>query len=216
MDFTFAADVLNRFIAFVIALIANEIAQGYFAKWQGDNTPEINGRLTLNPIPHMDPIGSVVLPLIGSAIGGFMFGYPKPMPINTGNMRNRKWGPVFTALAGPAFNLILSALAVGALILLGPAEQGTPFIAVERLLKGLTFICAIWALFQLIPLPPLAGSEIVSALLPYDLKQKYEALAQYSFIIFIVLIFSGAFRILAVIAQVWVSLAYSFFSALLS
>ena len=215
MDFTFAAEVLNRFIAFVIALIANEIAQGYMAKWQGDNTPELNGRLTLNPIPHMDPLGSVILPLIGSVIGGFMFGYPKPMPINTSNMKSSTWSPVITALAGPCFNLVLSALAVAGLIALGPAQDGTALMAIERLLKALTFICAIWALFQLIPLPPLAGSEIVSALLPYDLRQRYESIAQYSFIIFILLIFSGAFRFLAIAAQIWVSLAYTFFSNLL-
>ena len=92
MDFNFASRVINQLIAFIIALIANEIAQGYMARRQGDNTPELNGRLTFNPIPHMDPIGSVVFPLIGVMLGGFIFGWPKPMPINTSNMHDPKWG----------------------------------------------------------------------------------------------------------------------------
>ncbi|NRA65244.1 MAG: site-2 protease family protein [Pseudobacteriovorax sp.] len=215
MDFSTAAEVMNRFIAFVIALIANEIAQGYMARFQGDNTPELNGRLTFNPLPHMDPIGSVVLPLIGSMIGGFMFGYPKPMPINTSNMKNPKWSPVITALAGPALNLMLSTVAIAILFSIGTVADGNPMIAIYRVLQNMVMICAFWAIFQLIPLPPLAGSEVVSALLPYDLRQKYESIAPYSMIIFILLIFSGAFRILAWIAQIWIGLSTVFVQSIL-
>ncbi len=207
MDFNYASEVMNRLIAFVIALITNEIAQGYMAKHQGDNTPELNGRLTLNPIPHMDPLGSVLFPLIGIMMGGFIFGWPKPMPIDTRNMKNPKWGPVLTALAGPLANLLLCSISVAAIYAMGNVQDGTPMIAIYRIFKEMMLICSIWAFFQLIPLPPLAGSEIVSALLPHDLRVKYESLAQYSFFIFLALIFTGAFRILIVFAQGWIILS---------
>ena len=89
-------------------------------------------------------------------------------------------------------------------------------IAIYRVLEQLMWICAIWACFQLIPLPPLAGSEVVSALLPYDLRQKYESLAQYSMIIFLILIFTGAFAVISWFAKVWIGLNQILYNAMMS
>ena len=107
---------LDRWIALIIALIISEVAQAYVAKKQGDDTAEQDGRLTLNPIPHMDPVGTIMFPLIGSMLGGFIFGWAKPIPVNTRNLRDTKWSPVFIALSGPAAMLLLSTLSLAAFL----------------------------------------------------------------------------------------------------
>ena len=159
MDFTFATRVLNQMIALIIALIISEVAQAFVAKKQGDDTAEQDGRLTLNPIPHMDPVGTIMFPLIGSMLGGFIFGWAKPIPVNTRNLRDPKWSPVWIALSGPAAMLILSTLSLAAFLSLGPVDDGSPAIAFHRLFQNMIQLSAFLAFFHFLPLYPLAGGS---------------------------------------------------------
>lgn len=210
MDFTFATRVLNLMLALIIALVASEVAQAYMAKVQGDDTAEREGRLTLNPIPHLDPVGTILFPLIGSMLGGFIFGWAKPIPVNTRNLADPKWSPVKIALSGPIAMLLLSTLALGGQMAIGPVAEGSPLIAFSRLFENMVQLSAFLALFHLLPIYPLAGGVLLSTLLPYDMRQKYESIViPYGMFIIIGLMLVGAFRILAVGAQFWIGISYA-------
>ncbi|SMF66202.1 site-2 protease family protein [Pseudobacteriovorax antillogorgiicola] len=209
MDFSFATRVLNQMLALIIALIVSEVAQAYMAKKQGDDTAEREGRLTLNPIPHLDPVGTILFPLIGSMLGGFIFGWAKPIPVNTRNLVDPKWSPVKIAASGPIAMLLLSTLALGGQLAIGNVAEGSPLIAFSRLFENMVFLSAFLALFHLLPIYPLAGGVLLSTLLPYDMRQKYESIViPYGFFIIIGLMLVGAFRILAVGAQFWIGISY--------
>ena len=208
MDFTLATRVINQMIALIIALIVSEVAQAYVAKLQGDDTAEREGRLTLNPIPHMDPVGTIMFPLIGSILGGFIFGWAKPIPVNTRNLKDQKWSPVWIALSGPAAMLLISTLSLAAFLGLGAVEEGSPAIAFHRLFQNMIQLSAFLAFFHFLPLYPLAGGVLLSTLLPYEMRQKYEAIViPYGTLIIIGLMLVGAFRYLGYLASFWIGLS---------
>ena len=156
--------VLVLFPVFVLSVVVHECGHGLMALVNGDPTARDRGRLTLNPIPHVDPLGSLILPgmllLLHSPV---LFGWAKPMPVNAANLRDPRNDPVKIALAGPVSNLLL-ALAFGALARLAPA---TGFWAPLKAMgyAGVTWNCAL-ALFNLIPIPPLDGSWVLMRFLP--------------------------------------------------
>jgi len=156
----------------VLSIIFHEVAHGYIANWLGDPTARLQGRLTLNPIPHIDPIGSVLLPGILALSGTpFLIGWAKPVPYNPYNLRHGKWGEAAVAFAGPATNIVIAVI-FSLLIRFG-------FLASPALLQvGILVIIANLALaiLNLIPIPPLDGSKIVKALLPYHAAQAYTKL----------------------------------------
>ena len=208
MDFTLATRVINQMIALIIALIVSEVAQAYVAKLQGDDTAEREGRLTLNPIPHMDPVGTIMFPLIGSILGGFIFVWAKPIPVNTRNLKDQKWSPVWIALSGPAAMLLISTLSLAAFLGLGAVEEGSPAIAFHRLFQNMIQLSAFLAFFHFLPLYPLAGGVLLSTLLPYEMRQKYEAIViPYGTLIIIGLMLVGAFRYLGYLASFWIGLS---------
>ena len=148
----------------IISVIAHEVSHGYAADALGDPTPRLAGRLTINPAPHFDPIGSFVIPLITLLMGGFIFGWAKPVPYNSHNFRNERFGSALVALAGPAANIAL-ALMVGILIRFAPElGLGGSFIDIA---SQVVFLNVVLAVFNLIPVPPLDGSKILFALMPY-------------------------------------------------
>jgi Zn-dependent protease len=154
-------------IILILSVIIHEIAHGYVAEMLGDPTARLAGRLTLNPVRHIDPLGSVVLPalmLIASG-GKFAFGWAKPVPYNPYNLRSFKWGTILVGVAGAFANLLI-ALIFGLMIRfhaeLGIAA-GTPFFEV---LGTITFLNIILAVFNLIPFPPLDGAKVLFAFLP--------------------------------------------------
>lgn len=208
MDFNFAATVLNSMIALILALCFHEFSHAWVAKLQGDDTAEREGRLTLNPIPHMDPIGTVALPLIGSIIGGFILGWAKPVPVQTSKLKHQKWGSVLVALAGPASNLIFCTISVAVFYMI--RSNGWNFegvgLAFDRLFQQLIFINAILAVFNLLPFPPLDGGHIMRELLPYNARMSYEQyVAPYGMMfILLLLIIPGGFYWMQSIAHFWI------------
>jgi len=175
----FAQDMIFRIPALLLAITVHEYAHGKMADRLGDPTARYAGRLTLNPLAHLDPLGLLVLWL-------FRFGWAKPVPINPYYFRNRRQGLVLVSLAGPAAN-ILTAFIVLLLLQLWP---GTGFIAQQIL--SLAFIYNLYlAVFNLLPIPPLDGSKILQGILPGPQAYAYSQLESYGPIILIVLIYLG-------------------------
>ncbi len=183
----------------VVAVMIHEISHGYVAFLCGDPTARDAGRISLNPLRHIDPIGTIVLPLILSVTGSpVMFGWAKPVPVNIARCRNPRQAYWMTAIAGPLSNLVQALIAVGVYHLLLPiAQSGTASPSFTYAL----FACAIFAVtnivlmtFNLIPIPPLDGSRVMAILLPEKLAIPYMRLERFGFIILIVLLNLGVFR----------------------
>ncbi len=171
----------------ILSIIVHEVAHGVAANWLGDPTAKYAGRLTLNPIPHLDLIGSIVLPLLTFFSGGFIFGWAKPVPYNPFNLRNQRWGELLVALAGPASNLLLATI-FGLVIRLLPLSQSFTTIFSLVVLMNLSL-----AIFNLIPIPPLDGSKILFAFLPLSMLHIRYFLERFGFILVILfVIFLGS------------------------
>lgn len=150
--------------ALIFSIIVHEVAHGYAAHLLGDPTARLEGRLTLNPIPHIDPVGSILLPAVLFLSGtGFLFGWAKPVPFNPYNLRDQKWGEAIVAFAGPGINLLI-ALVFGLGIRFFGGALGDAALA---LTAQVVLINILLGLFNLIPIPPLDGSKVLKSLLPY-------------------------------------------------
>lgn len=155
------------FIILILSIIAHEVAHGYAADSLGDPTARLAGRLTLNPLPHIDLMGSIVLPaLMIFSHSPIMFGWAKPVPYNPYNLRNQRWGEVAVALAGSATNLFL-AIIFGLMVRFG---GGAFSIATLSLAANIAFVNLFLGLFNLIPFPPLDGFTALRAGLPWNLS----------------------------------------------
>lgn len=175
-------------------IIIHECAHGYVALHFGDTTAQDMGRLTLNPLPHIDLFGTIILPLMLLIMrSGFLFGWAKPVPVNPYNLDDPKRDMMWVALAGPVSNLLLAV--IFAVLYHLVRISGLPFMF-QLVLGYAVIINLVLAVFNLIPIPPLDGSRIVSGLLPEDLAYKYERIAPFGFIIIVVLLMSGLFSIL--------------------
>lgn len=147
----------------ILSVILHEVAHGYAANWLGDKTAKLAGRLTLNPLPHIDPIGSVFVPvLLVLTNAGFMFGWAKPVPYNPYNLRNHRWGEAFVAAAGVLTNLFIAVLF--AVIFRIADAQGADMFATLAALVCLVNL--FLGLFNLIPIPPLDGFGVLRGLAP--------------------------------------------------
>ncbi len=183
----------------LFAITVHEAAHGYVARHYGDNTAHMLGRITLNPIKHIDPIGTVLMPLllVFATSGAFVFGYAKPVPVNVGALRNPKRDMVWVALAGPASNFV-QAVAWAALwaVLSGIGVQEEFFIGMAR--AGVIVNLSMWA-FNLFPLPPLDGGRILVGLLPWKPAQMLARVEPYGFFIVLALVY------FQIVSQFWMT-----------
>ena len=173
----------------VMSVVIHEVSHGFMAYALGDPTAKYAGRLTINPIPHIDPFGSIVLPFILSLLpGGIVFGWAKPVPYNPYNLRDQKWGPGLVAGVGPIANLCI-ALFFGLIIRFGgifPFAIPAAFFEIAMMVVLLNIVLAV---FNLVPIPPLDGSRVLFTLLPYHMDHIRQFLEQYGFILLLVFIF---------------------------
>jgi len=181
------------FGALIIAVMIHEIAHGLVALACGDPTARDAGRISLNPIRHIDPIGTIVLPLILAISGsGIMFGWAKPVPINMMRTRNPRQALWMTAIAGPLSNLLQALLAVGAFYIIATTanlENASPAVNYSIIACIMVIMVNIVLMtFNLIPIPPLDGSRIMAVLLPERVAIPYMRLERFGFIIIIVLL----------------------------
>jgi len=171
----------------VFSVVIHEVAHGYAALMQGDVTAKYAGRLTLNPIKHLDPIGSVILPLVLSLIpGGIIFGWAKPVPYNPNNLRNQRWGEVFVAFMGPASNLIIAFVFSMLIRFADILSLGSAFVQISLYVVLINLFLAI---FNLMPIPPLDGSKILFGTFPQKTLKIRTFFDKYGILPFIIFIF---------------------------
>lgn len=175
----------------LFSVIVHECAHGYVAEWWGDPTARMLGRLTLNPLPHIDVFGSILVPgmllLSGS---GILFGWAKPVPVTPENFRDRRMGDITVSIAGPVSNILLALGFAGVLAVAGLLAGGAgPSEAVWRLCTYGVLLNFVLAVFNLLPIPPLDGSHVVANLLPRPAAYAYRSLGQYGLLIVFLLLF---------------------------
>jgi Zn-dependent protease len=181
----------------LFAITVHEAAHGYAARHFGDNTAFMMGRITLNPLKHIDPFGTILMPLMlyFATSGAFLFGYAKPVPVNFGKLRNPKRHMVWVALAGPASNFAQALLWGLALVLMAGMGLQEPFF-IKMAQAGIMVNLVMWA-FNLFPLPPLDGGRILVGLLPYKQAELVSRIEPWGFFVVMFLVISG------VVATVW-------------
>ncbi len=202
-----------QFPVFIMAVIFHEFGHALMAKRFGDTTAQDSGRLTLNPLPHIDPIGTILFPAINMIAGtSFLIGWARPVPINPRAFTKIRQGLFWVAFAGPLMNFtlgFLSALILGAIVTYGSPESYLyePFRAMA---EGAIFMNFGLGMFNLIPLPPLDGGRMIESVLNYNMARQYEAIAQYSTWILIIGMFTGMLRFVMIPAQILANLSLVF------
>ena len=176
-------------VVLLFSIIVHEVAHGFVAYKRGDSTAKLLGRLTLNPIPHIDILGSIILPAFLMLVGAPVFGWAKPVPINMYNLKNPKQDMIFVSLAGVTANFLLAVIAGTIMFLIRAFFADVSVMAsIYFILQYVIVINIVLMLFNLIPIPPLDGSRVVFFLLPRDLAQKYARIERYGFLIILVLL----------------------------
>ena len=179
----------------IVAIVFHEVAHGWTALALGDPTAKEQRRLSLNPIRHVDPVGTIIVPGALALFGGPVFGWAKPVPVRKDRLDNPRYGMMAVAAAGPGTNLVLAAIGAVVLGLVATTLSLPPGGAVEWVLTGLNYFIVInifLALFNLLPIPPFDGSHILEGLLPRSMAAQYAKLQQV-----------GMFLLIALIAITW-------------
>ncbi|MFO7839489.1 MAG: site-2 protease family protein [Desulfosalsimonadaceae bacterium] len=182
----------------LFSVTIHEVAHGYAAFCFGDPTAKLAGRLSLNPIRHLDPIGSFLLPLILKVSGApIIFGYAKPVPVNFANLQNKRGGALCVAAAGVAVNFAAAFACAGILQLIRPLQlHASAFAAAGQLLVQLlaysVMINLVLGIFNLIPVPPLDGGRIVSMLLPQRLARRFQAIEPFGILVLVALLLTNS------------------------
>lgn len=177
----------------LFGITLHEVAHGWMAYRLGDPTAKMLGRITLNPVKHIDPIGTLLVPAVLVYMGGFLFGWAKPVPVSWRNLRHPRRDPILVAMAGPVANLLMAFFwaLVAKIALIFQGALG--LYAQPMLLMGVAGISVniFLMLLNCLPIPPLDGSRVVSSLLPGPLAWQYERLEPYGLIILLVLLLTG-------------------------
>jgi Zn-dependent protease len=193
-------DKLSTFLllapALLFAMVAHEYAHGYVALRQGDPTAYQLGRLTWNPLKHIDPFMTILLPILTFFGGGFIFGGAKPVPVSPRNYRNYRRGDILVSLAGVATNLVVAAASAALVVLVGIVGRAAPALldglaVLQFMLVWSVLINLVLAVFNLLPIPPLDGSHVFKYLLPPAWALKYQQIGAYGFLILILLLTVG-------------------------
>ena len=166
-----AITLIFLLLVLVFSTVLHELAHGYVAYWLGDETAKLNGRLSLNPLRHIDPYMSIILPVLLYLMGGPIFGGAKPVPINTRNLRGREWGFALVAIAGPLMNILLAFIFFLLWFFVGHGSDLWGGILINSMYMNMGF-----ALFNMIPIPPLDGSRVLYALAPDFVKRFMESI----------------------------------------
>ena len=198
--------LLIYIIPLLFAITLHEAAHGWIASKLGDHTARMMGRVTLDPTKHIDPIGTIAIPLVLLlSSSGFIFGWAKPVPINFNALRNGKNCMIWVALAGPVANIVMAVCWLFVMII---AINMNIAVLIEMGRIGILVNCVL-AVFNLLPIPPLDGSRVISALLPNRLAYQYNQLEQYGLYILLGLMFLGGFNYLV---RPWVELILGWFN----
>jgi len=211
MELTIIQKIAIYALPVIFAITVHEAAHGYVAKYFGDMTAFNAGRITLNPLKHIDPFGTVVLPALTIMLGGILFGWAKPVPVDFGRLRNPKKDMLWVAAAGPASNFVMAVFWVLALKYAAFAPDTVAY-PVSLMAEAGIKINLVLMVLNLLPLPPLDGGRIAVSLLPYNLARSFAKIEPYGFVILIVLLFTG---VLGSILQPLISLVGGLLSNLL-
>ncbi|MFN4227701.1 MAG: site-2 protease family protein [Candidatus Ratteibacteria bacterium] len=192
-------DILIFLVFFFFSVVVHEVSHGYVALKNGDPTAKYMGRLTLNPLPHIDPIGTLLLPFLLIVLRfPILIGIAKPVPINPYYFRNYKLGMITVGILGPLSNILLG-------IFFAFLYKIFPSSLISEYLKMGSFINFILAFFNLIPIPPLDGSRVVAVLLPRSLAIGYERIERYGIFIILFLAMAGFLNWLSILSRTFTS-----------
>lgn len=211
MELTVVQKIAVYALPILFAITVHEAAHGYAAKYFGDLTAERMGRITLNPLKHIDPFGTILLPALTVMLGGILFGWAKPVPVNFANLRHPKKDMFWVAAAGPASNFVMAIFWALLLNYANYAPNTAVNFLAEMSLAGISINLVLMVL-NLLPMPPLDGGRIAVSLLPTPMAMQLARLEQYGFIILIVLMFTGILgKIISPIIQLFERLIYVMF-----
>ena len=192
--------ILITFIILIFSAIVHEVSHGLMAEKLGDDTAREQGRITLNPISHIDPFGSILLPLLLlAAHSPVIFGAAKPVPVNFNNLRNPKSGMALVSLAGPLSNFLL------AILFVVPIKLGIANSVAYPILMQAIVLNLVLGTFNLIPIPPMDGSKILAALAPDKWMYKILSLERYGFILILIFLYMGWLQIILYPVVLWFS-----------
>ena len=194
MDIGYIAIVIG---VVLLSMTLHEAMHAFMGYWLGDDTAKLQGRLTLNPIKHIDPILTILLPVMLAIVGGPIFGGAKPVPFNPDRVRYDEWGAALVAVAGPLTNLIIAFVAYGAYVLVGGLNAG---------LLGEILMIAVgvnlgFFIFNMLPIPPLDGSRVLYALAPEFIRRGMEAIERLGIIVILIIVLAASSLIGAFMGQ---------------
>jgi len=173
---------------FLFAIVFHEWAHARTALYFGDDTAKQQGRLSLDPIVHADLVGTIIFPLVSAALGGVLFGWAKPVPIDPRRFRKFKHGVFWVSFAGPGANIVLAILSsmIFAIVVTQVPQNFEYYEVLLNMMRSSITINLVLAVFNLLPIPPLDGSKMVTTFLDYNQARKYEQLGQYSMLLILV------------------------------
>ncbi len=210
MDLTVIQKIAIYALPVIFAITVHEAAHGYAAKHFGDMTAFNAGRITLNPLKHIDLFGTIILPALTVMLGGILFGWAKPVPVDFRRLRNPKKDMLWVAAAGPASNFVMAIF--WALVMKFSVNAPEAFVLPMALMaKAGVTINIVLMVLNLLPLPPLDGGRIAVSLLPMNLARPFAQIERYGFIILIILLFSG---VLGRILEPLINLVYALISVI--
>lgn len=191
MELTLIQQIAVYALPVIFAITLHEAAHGYVARHFGDTTAYMLGRISLNPLRHIDPVGTVLVPLLTLAVGGILFGWAKPVPVNFGQLRHPRRDMLWVAAAGPVANLFMMVLWAGVMKMALSMPESSLALPMALMGKAGITINAVLMVLNLLPLLPLDGGRIALSLLPPRLAYSYSRIEPYGMIILVVLLFSG-------------------------